>query len=256
MKRLSILAALLMCAPPAWASAQDAPAPRDTTTQAQPDSETATEPGSATEPESESESESDSEPDSATEPESATETESEPDSATETESEPDSETESEPESETESEPESETEPESDPESDTEPEPESATEPEPQPAPPPASREPDAAVPSTNASAILGVVTVLSALATVTGLSWWIERDENVGRCAAYAMAEPRTRGCLNVGAIADQRDVGLGLFIGFGALTVGAAIAWAVVAATSPGPPPNARACGPGVLSFACTGRF
>lgn len=128
-----------------------------------------------------------------------------------------------------------------------------------PTPPPRRRartDPDANPPPTTASSALGVVTILAAVGAVAGITTWIEREDNVARCAAYELEEPRHRACLNVAAIRDQRDVGVGLTVGFGALTAGAAIAWAVVAATSPSAEPRAFACAPGLLSIECAGRF
>ena len=115
----------------------------------------------------------------------------------------------------------------------------------------------ASSPSSGASGALGLTTVLAAVATAASLGFWLEREDNVGVCARYAMDEPPTLGCLNTAAIRDQRDVGIGLTIGFGALTIGAAIAWAIVVATTPAPPAETGfTCAPGVLSVACAGRF
>lgn len=129
-----------------------------------------------------------------------------------------------------------------------------------PTPPPRRRartDPDASPPPTTASSALGVVTILAAVGAVAGITTWIEREDNVARCAAYEIEEPRHRACLNVAAIRDQRDVGIGLTVGFGVLTAGAAITWAVVAATSPSSAePRAFACAPGLLSIECAGRF
>lgn len=126
------------------------------------------------------------------------------------------------------------------------------------APPAAPLEPDeASAPSSGASSALGLITILGAVGTAASLGVWLEREDNVGLCTRYAMEDPPTLGCLNTGALRDQRDVGIGLTIGFGALTLGAAIAWALVVATTPAPPTETGlTCAPGVLSFACAGRF
>jgi len=113
------------------------------------------------------------------------------------------------------------------------------------------------VPSSGASSALGLVTVLGAVATAASIGVWLEREDNVGVCARYAMEDPPTLGCLNTSAIRDQRDIGIGLTIGFGTITIGAAIAWAIVAATAPQPPAQTGfTCAPGVFSVACAGRF
>lgn len=113
------------------------------------------------------------------------------------------------------------------------------------------------VPSSGASSALGLVTVLGAVATAASIGVWLEREDNVGVCSRYAMEDPPTLGCLNTSAIRDQRDIGIGLTIGFGTLTIGAAIAWAIVATTAPQPPAQTGfTCAPGVLSVACAGRF
>lgn len=122
---------------------------------------------------------------------------------------------------------------------------------------PPSAEPDGGAPSTTASGALGLLTLAGAVGTVVGVGVWVERDGSLDACERYAMEDPPTLGCLNAGSIRDQRDVGIGLTIGFGALTLGAAIAWAIVVATMASEPEQAAfTCGPGLLSFACAGTF
>lgn len=126
-----------------------------------------------------------------------------------------------------------------------------------PSPPPRARlDHDANVPATTAASAFGVATLLAAVGAGVGIATWVERDEAISRCASYELEDPRHRACLNVGVIRDQRDVGVGLTLGFGALTVGAAIAWIVASVTSPAAEPSAFTCAPGLLSFGCAGRF
>lgn len=110
----------------------------------------------------------------------------------------------------------------------------------------------------SASGALGIVTILSLVGTLTGVAIWVERSDALGLCARHRLEDPPTRGCINEGTIQEQRDVGIGLTLGLGALALGAGVAWVLVATLSgPREPTEASVrCAPGLGSFACVGTF
>lgn len=115
--------------------------------------------------------------------------------------------------------------------------------------------PEASTSASRAGGVLGVVTILSLLGTVTGVGLWLERQDTLAGCERTEAADPR-RGCVNHSAIREQRDLGIGLTVGLGTLSVGAALGWILLATLSPSEDPPALSCAPGLLSFGCAGVF
>lgn len=120
-------------------------------------------------------------------------------------------------------------------------------------------EPDAVRGPTGTSGALGALTLVSVVGLVTGIGIWVERQDVLAACDRFeAMGD---RGCVNYPSIAGQRDVGIGLTIALGTLSVGSALAWILVATQGSAPPRSEASeasvqCVPGVLSLSCAGRF
>ncbi|HEY8431311.1 MAG TPA: hypothetical protein VIL20_23185 [Sandaracinaceae bacterium] len=116
---------------------------------------------------------------------------------------------------------------------------------------------DQPAPSTDVAGALGVATVAAAVGALASLWIWVARDGDLGLCATYEAEEPRYRGCLNVDALREQRDLGAGFALGFAGVALATGVAWAIVAATRGSPSEDAALrCAPGPLSVACAGRF
>ena len=109
-----------------------------------------------------------------------------------------------------------------------------------------------------ASTAFGVLTVVAAVASVASLAVFLERSNSADVCDGYASEDPVSRGCINGPAIAEQRDISVGLLIGFGAATVVGAVGWILATVLAPSEPPTAAAtaglrCAPGGPGLRCT---
>jgi hypothetical protein len=110
-----------------------------------------------------------------------------------------------------------------------------------------------------AATAFGVLTVVAAVGTVASVAVLLERSNSADVCDGYALEDPVTRGCVNGPAIAEQRDVSVGLLIGLGAATVIGAAGWIIATLMAPSEPsePTAPAaglrCAPGGAGLRCT---
>jgi hypothetical protein len=109
-----------------------------------------------------------------------------------------------------------------------------------------------------AASVLGTATVVFGVVTAGTLGYFLDRTGQVDTCIAAEEFEDSERGCVNRPLLENQRDTGLGVFLGaLGGFAI-LATSWAIVAATdSDDDAEEARVhCAPGLASVSCAGRF